>query len=161
MLHITKSYVILIEETQANLCINNHSFKLSRIGNKEGNALGQNSFQVNEAEKNFRLHIAGLNLVYTFMYKIWTLPEFMFINQNNTGKIELASGGLDLVMEMRVGENGAAQINPLHIELVDPKYDVFLGKNDHRLSNGVEAILNNFKPFFEKEFPELLERHIK
>ena len=64
-------------------------------------------------------------------------------------------------MDVREGENGSLKLDVQKIEITDPTYNVYLGKNSHRFSNAVEGILKDIRPYVVDTFPKHLETGLK
>ena len=90
-----------LEEMYGNLCLSSPSFKIEWVEKDES------YFFIDESERKVYLHMAGIKFLYHFEYQIWTVPDYMWVNQNNIGEIKVENSGLDLVMDIRAGENGA------------------------------------------------------
>ena len=69
-----------VETLHTNICLSNHSFKVSRLESKErDDGLEQTFVRITSEEKVF-MHIEGIKINYSFDYKVWTEPGHEWIN---------------------------------------------------------------------------------
>ena len=68
-----------VETLHTNLCLSDHSFKVSRQDSKEGEGLDKTSVRI-LSNRKVTMHIAGIKMSYSFKYKVWTEPGYEWIN---------------------------------------------------------------------------------
>ena len=62
-----------LETLHTNICLSNHSFKVSRYESKE-------TFLSKMSDEKLFMHIEGIKMNYSFDYKVWTEPGHEWIN---------------------------------------------------------------------------------
>ena len=136
------------ETLHTNLCLSDHSFKVSRMESKEGEELGQTSVRI-LSKKRIRLQLSGIKMSYSFNYKVWTEPGYKWINRSDKGEIDFQFNGLDLVIQLQKTKSSSFDVFLLDVEILDVKYNVHLGGNENNLMKSIANTMNRFKPIIE------------